>query len=146
MYTLHGKIWSTRFSCSICAWSPTIHLTWSTYSNLSLVPTRSKQTPTPERSLGNQRQTDPVVALGHLILPPSWQPWSRGEKVRPSGYITTLAYWTHIPTCDRYVQYLLMEANPLALNWHRQRLQPWRCRFFTSHSSTFLTDGHPLFI
>jgi hypothetical protein len=39
--------------------------------NLSLVPTRMKQAPTLERSLGDQRQTDPAIALGHLILPPS---------------------------------------------------------------------------
>jgi hypothetical protein len=35
---------------------------------LSLVPTRMKQAPTPGRSLGDKRQTGPVVALGHLIL------------------------------------------------------------------------------
>jgi hypothetical protein len=40
-------------------------------SNLSLVPMRTKLAPTPGRSLSDQRQTGPVVALGHLILPPS---------------------------------------------------------------------------
>jgi hypothetical protein len=39
--------------------------------NLSLVPTRSKQGPTPGRSLGDQRQTGPADSLGHLIPPPS---------------------------------------------------------------------------
>jgi hypothetical protein len=53
--------------------SPVVHV-----GNLSLVPTRPKQAPTPRRSLGNRRQTGPAVILGHLILPPSQQPWSRG--------------------------------------------------------------------
>jgi hypothetical protein len=39
--------------------------------NLSLVPTRMKHAPTPERSHGDQRLTSSAVALGHLILPPS---------------------------------------------------------------------------
>jgi hypothetical protein len=40
------------------------------HGNLSLALTKSKQAPTPERSLGNQRQTDPVVVSGDLIPPP----------------------------------------------------------------------------
>jgi hypothetical protein len=47
---------------------PTTHMIH--IDNLSLVPTRLKHVPTPERSLGDQRQTDPAIALGHLILPP----------------------------------------------------------------------------
>jgi hypothetical protein len=39
--------------------------------NLSLVPTRMKHAPTPERNLDDQRQINPVIVLGHLILPPS---------------------------------------------------------------------------
>jgi hypothetical protein len=38
--------------------------------NLSLAPTKLKQTPTPGRSLGNQRLTGPAVVLGDLIPPP----------------------------------------------------------------------------
>jgi hypothetical protein len=64
--------------------------------NLSLAPTKSKQTPTPGRSLDNQRPTGPTVVLGGLILPPMRQPWSRGERFRPSGYTTTSAYWAYI--------------------------------------------------
>jgi hypothetical protein len=33
--------------------------------------------------------------LGHLILPPLLQPWSRGERFRPSGYTATSVYWGH---------------------------------------------------
>jgi hypothetical protein len=73
----------------IRALSPILHLMWSVYSNLSLVPTRSKQAPTPGRSIGNQRETDLAVVLGHLILPPPQQPWSRGEMFSPRGYTTT---------------------------------------------------------
>jgi hypothetical protein len=63
--------------------------------NLSLVPTRRKHAPTPGRSLGDRRQTGPTVILSHLIPPPSRQPWSRGERFRPSGNTTTLTYWAH---------------------------------------------------
>jgi hypothetical protein len=39
-----------------------------------------------------QPKTGPTVTLGHLILPPSRQPWSRGEMFQPSGYTTISAY------------------------------------------------------
>jgi hypothetical protein len=45
------------------------------------------------------------------------------------------------PACDRYVQYLLVGANPSILNWHRRGLQPWWCQLSTNHSPSFLTDG-----
>jgi hypothetical protein len=105
MYNLQGKLdqHGTHFSRSIHAWSPTIHLTWFVYSNLSLVPMRSKHAPTPKRSLSDQRQTGLTVVLGHFIVPPPRQPWSRGERFLPSDYTATLAYWAHIAACDRYV-------------------------------------------
>jgi hypothetical protein len=56
------------------------------------VPTRTKQVPTPKRSFGDQRQTGPAVALGHLILSPSRQSWSRGERFQLSGYTATSSY------------------------------------------------------
>jgi hypothetical protein len=68
-----GKTRSTRHTLSTLDshmetdhTSPTVCV-----GNLSLVPTRPKHAPTPGRSLVNRRQTDPTVALGHLILPPS---------------------------------------------------------------------------
>jgi hypothetical protein len=70
--------------------SPVVHVV-----NLSLVPTRMKHASISERSLGDQRQTGPTVALGHLILPPSRQHWSRGEMFRSSGYIATSTYCAH---------------------------------------------------
>jgi hypothetical protein len=60
---------ATRFSRLIYIQSRTIsHVV--RVGTLLLVPTRSKQAPTHERCLGDQRQTDPAVALGHLIPPP----------------------------------------------------------------------------
>jgi hypothetical protein len=101
--------------------------------NFSVVPTRSKQAPTLGRSLGEQRQTGPTVVLAHLILPPSRQPWSRGERFWPNGYIAISAHWIHIPACDRYVQCLLTRANPSVINRHRWELQPWSCQLSTYH-------------
>jgi hypothetical protein len=109
--------------------------------NLSLVSTRTKHAPTSKRSLDDQRQTSPAVALGHLILSPSRQPWSRGERFQLSDYTATSAYWAHIPACDRYVQCLLAVANPSVLNRHRWGLQPLTCWLSTYHSLTFPTDG-----
>jgi hypothetical protein len=142
MYTLQGKTWSIRHTLSTLNprrvpdhTSHVVHV-----GILLLVPMRIKHTPTPEKSLSDQRQTDSTVVFGHLILPPSWQPWSRGERFWPSGYIATSTYWTHVPVCDGYIQCLLTGANPSVLNWHRRGLQPWRCRLSTYHSLFFPTD------
>jgi hypothetical protein len=81
--------------------------------NLSLVPTRPKQAPTPGRSLGNRRQTDPAVTLGRLILPPSWQPYSRGEMFQPSGYIVTSAYWAYNTSMRSVCSILAHEGQPI---------------------------------
>jgi hypothetical protein len=53
----------------------------------------------------------PTVALGHLILPPSRQSWSRGEMFRPSGYIATSVYWAH-NTSMRSVGSILAHRGP----------------------------------
>jgi hypothetical protein len=143
MYTLQGKIRSTHHT--LFTLDPRIvpdHTSNMVHVvNLSLVPTRTKHAHTPERTLGDQRQTGSVIAMGHLILPPSRQPCSMGERFWPSGYTATSAYWTHIPTCDWYIQYLLAGDNPSIFNRHSQGLQPWRCRLSTFHFPIFLTDG-----
>jgi hypothetical protein len=97
MYTLEEKTRSLRHTLSsLDSLMIPDHTSFMVYiGNLSLVPTRTKHAPTPERSLGDQRQTDPTVILDHLILPPSRQSWSRGEKFRLSGYTSTSAYWAH---------------------------------------------------
>jgi hypothetical protein len=69
MYTLQGKTRSTRHTLStldsrivLDHTSPMVHV-----GNLSLVPTRMKHVPTPERSLDDRRLTDLAIVLGHLI-------------------------------------------------------------------------------
>jgi hypothetical protein len=98
MYTLQGKTQSTCHTLSTLdlhrVSDPTSHVV--RVGKLLLVPTRTKHVPTPGRSLSDRRQTDPAVDLGHLICPPSRQPWSRGERFRPNGYTATSAYWVHI--------------------------------------------------
>jgi hypothetical protein len=41
------------------------------------------------------------------------------------------------PTCDWYIQYLLVWANRTVVNRHRRGLEPWRCRLSMYHSPTF---------
>jgi hypothetical protein len=99
--------------CTPCRGKPDQHATYASHSspctpgvrflwavpvrdNLSLAPTKSKHTPTPERSLDNQRQTGLAIVLDGLILPPMRQPWSRGERFRPNGYTSTSTYCAHI--------------------------------------------------
>jgi hypothetical protein len=105
--------------------------------NLSLVPTRSKQGPTPGRSLRDQRETGPAIALDNLILLSSRQPCSRGKRFWLGGYIATSAYWAHKH------QHVISTFNTCSsvLNQHRRGLQPWRCHHATSHSPTFPNDG-----
>jgi hypothetical protein len=86
-YAFHS---STRTSSVCFLWAVPVR------DNLSLAPTKSKQTTTPGASLANRRQTGPAVVLGGLISPPMRQPWSRGERFRPNGYTTTSVYWAHI--------------------------------------------------
>jgi hypothetical protein len=98
MYTLQRKTRSTHHTLFTLDFhrvsDPTSHVV--RMGNLSLVPTRMKQTPTPGKSLGDRRLTGPMVILDHLIPPPSRQPWSMGERFWPSGYTATSAYWAHI--------------------------------------------------
>jgi hypothetical protein len=112
--------------CTLCRGKPDQHATYASHSsprtpgvhflravsvrdNLSLAPTKSKQTPTTRRIRGNQRQTGPAVDLGDLILPPMRQPWSRGERFRPNGYTATSAYWAYI-TSMRSVRSILVHG------------------------------------
>jgi hypothetical protein len=145
IYTLQGKPdqHATCIPRSVHVWSQTIRISQGQcIAPFCLVPTRLKRAPTPGRNLGDQKQTGPAIILDQLILPPSQQLWSRGERFHPSGYTATSAYWAHILACHRYIQYLLAGVNLSVLNRHRQG--PWRCRLSTSHSPTFPTDGPPI--
>jgi hypothetical protein len=94
--------------------TPNVRFLWAVpvRDNLSLAPTKSKQAPTPGRSLGHQRQTRPAVVLGDLIPPPMRQPWSRGEEIRPNGHIATSAYWAHITSMRSVRSILACEGQP----------------------------------
>jgi hypothetical protein len=112
--------------CTPCRGKPDQHATYASHSSprtpgvcflravlvcdiLLLAPTKLKHAPTSGRSLGNQRQTGPVVVLGDLIPPPMRQPWSRGERFQPNGYIATSAYWAHI-TSMRSIRSILVHG------------------------------------
>jgi hypothetical protein len=78
MYTLQGKPeqQATHIPLSVRIWSQTIHISrGQRIATIRLVPTWSKQAPTPEEILvTTDRQTGRAVTLGHLILPPSRLP------------------------------------------------------------------------
>jgi hypothetical protein len=71
---------------------------------------------------------------------PSFSPESANEVVgaKPSIYQRPATRLTEpiSPVCDRYIQYLLVVANPSVLNEHKRGLKPWRCRISTYHSPT----------
>jgi hypothetical protein len=90
----------------------------------------------------------PTQSTAHRLTDP-WVPtqllshnsqWNSGKKSNFYWQPTTRLTWPISPTCDRYVQYLLMGANPSVLNRLRRGLQPWRWRLATYHSSTFPTS------
>jgi hypothetical protein len=84
-----------------------------------------------------RRPSDPRV---HTHLLSHNNQWGNGEKTsfcwQPATRLTGLIS----PSCDRYVQYLLVGANPSVLNWHRRGAT---ALLSTYHSPTFLTDGLP---
>jgi hypothetical protein len=82
--------------------------------NLSLIPTRIKHASTPRRSLGDRKQTGPTVVSGHLIPHDSLVVGERGF----SQVVMQLHQLIELITsaCYRYVQYLLVGANPSVLN------------------------------
>jgi hypothetical protein len=116
--------------CTPCRGKPEQHATYASHSspcmpdvrflwavpvrdNFSLALTKSKQAPTLVRSLDNQRQTNPAIVLGGLILPPMRQPWSRGERFRPNGYTATSAYWVHITSMRSVHSILARGGQPI---------------------------------
>jgi hypothetical protein len=148
--------------CTLCKGKPNQHATYASHfsprtpsvhflravvvrNNLSLALTKSKQAPTPGRSLANQRQTGTAVVLGDLIPPPMRQPWSRGERFRPNGYTATLAYWSHITSMRSVRSILARGANRTVLNRHRRGLQPWRCQLATYPLPDLPNQLSPLF-
>jgi hypothetical protein len=134
---------ATRFPHSVRIWSMIIRISRGPHiATFRTVVNRFEQIHcTREEGLPTQSTarwlTDPRVhtqLLSHNSL------WSSGKKLSFCWHPTTRLTGPISLTCDRYVQYLLAGANPSVLNWHRQRLPPWRCQFATYHSLTFPTS------
>jgi hypothetical protein len=116
---------ATRFPRSVRIWSKTIRISRGLHITTFLtVINRFEQIHCPrEEGLPTQftapRLTDPRV---HTQLLSRNSQWSSGKKLsfcwHPTTRLTTLISLA----CDRYIQYLLVGANPLVLNWHRRGL------------------------
>jgi hypothetical protein len=134
------------FPCSVRVWSSTIRISRGTHkATFHTVINRFEQIHcTWEEGLPTQstacRPTDPRVRT--QLLSHNSQ-WSRGEKSSFCWQLTTRLIGPISPACDRYIQYLLVGANPSVLNRHRWELQSWRCRLATYHSPTFPTSCLP---
>jgi hypothetical protein len=131
---------ATRFARSARVWSKTIR-----FSRGPHIAT-FRETPTDlDRSHCSREKGLPTQSTAHQLTDPrvhtqllSWaSQWSRGRKTSSCWWPITRLTRPISPACDRYVQYLLTEANPSVLNRHRRGLQPWRCWFATYHSLTF---------
>jgi hypothetical protein len=146
MYTLQGETRTTHHTLprSVRVWSRTIRISRGPHiATLHTVVNNDEQSHcSQEKRLLTQstawRSSNPRVHTQFLSRSGHWS--SEGK--------TTLCWWqtTRLtgpitPSCDWYVQYLLAGANPLVINWHRWRLQSWRCRLSTYHSLTVPTDG-----
>jgi hypothetical protein len=136
MYTLQGK---TR---------PTRHVRFphqSTYAR-SMLPAGDPHTWQPSMShrqswteslLPRKRAPDTIPSTpanrsagSYPVSLPS-QPMKQWRKPNINQQQATRFTGPISPTCDQYVQYLLMGANRTVLNRHRRGLQPWRCRLAT---------------
>jgi hypothetical protein len=135
---------TTRFPRSVHVWSKTTRISRGPHiATFRTVVNRFERVHCPwEEGLPTQstarRLTDPWVRT--QLLSHNSQ-WNSGEKSSFCWHSTTRLTGHISPACDRYVQYLLVRANPSVLNWHRRGLQPWRCRLATYHSPVFPTSS-----
>jgi hypothetical protein len=121
MYTLQGKTrptWHIRFSHQSTYVRRTLPTggphTWQHFT--------SHQQSWIESLLSRKRAPDTIHSM----------PTNRSAGPYPVSLPSQL-----MKQWDRYVQYLLMGANRIVLNWHMRGLQPWRCRLSTYHSLIF---------
>jgi hypothetical protein len=127
MYTLQGKTRPTRHTLSML--SPRMvynhtYLIRATYSNLlyghqqiwtdSLHPRRRAPTQSIARRLTDLQVHTQLLSHNNL--------WSSGKKSSFCWHPTSRLTGPISPACDRYVQYLLVGANPSILNRHRRGL------------------------
>jgi hypothetical protein len=133
----------TRFPRSVRVWPSTIHISRgpriAAFRELPIDLdgfhcSREKGLPTQSTT---RWLTDPRI---HIQFLSQANQWISRLKPRLCRWKATRLTGPISPIYDRYVQYLLTEANPLVINWHRQGLQPWRFRLTTYHSLNFSTD------
>jgi hypothetical protein len=134
---------ATCFSRSVRVWSKTICISHGPHiATLRKVVNRVKHGHCSwEKGLPTQftshRLTDPRVCIYFFSRA---NQWSSGGKVKHLLTMATKLTGPISPTCDWYIQYFLVGANPSVLNQHRRGLQPWRCRLATYHSLIFPTS------
>jgi hypothetical protein len=135
---------ATRIPCKVCVWSQTIRISHGQrIATFHIIINRFEQIHCPrEEGLPTQPTARWLTSLWvHTQLLSHNSQCGSGEKTSFYWQLATRLTRPISPTCDRYVQYLLVGANPLVLNRHRWGLQPWRCRLSTYHSSTFPSSG-----
>jgi hypothetical protein len=150
MYTLQGKIQPTRYTLSTlssCMVHDHTYLMRSTYSNPSCSHQQIWTNPlhTKRRTPDTIHSTTAIQSAGPYSASLPQQPKSSGEKSNSCGQPITRFTGLISPTCDRYVQYLLVGANRTVLNGHRRGLQPWRCRLATYPLPDLPNQLSPLF-
>jgi hypothetical protein len=115
----------TRFPCSIRIWPSSIRISRGPHiATFCTVINRFKQIYCPQEEGVPTQST--ALRLADLrvrtqLLSHNSQ-WSCGETSSFYWQPTTRLSGRISPACDRYIQYLLVEANPLVLNRHRQGL------------------------
>jgi hypothetical protein len=137
---------ATRFPRSVRVWSSTIRI-----SRDQRIATIHESPTDLDRSHYSQEKELPTQSTAHWLIDP-WvytqflsqaNQWNSRLKLRFYRWQATRLTGHISPAYNRYVQYLLAEANPSVLNRHRRGIQPWRRQLFTYHSPTFPTDGLP---
>jgi hypothetical protein len=146
MYILQGITRPTRHTLPTL--SPRMvqdhtYLMWSTYSNPSRDANRFRWIPLLPRKRGSRHNPQHTGWPIRGSVPNfSSEPTNEAGGRKPSScrWPTTRLTGPISPICDRYVQYLLVGANPSVLNRHRWGLHPWRCWLAIYHSPTFPTS------
>jgi hypothetical protein len=96
----------------------------------------------PEKKAPNTIRSMPTVqSAGPYPVSLSSQPMKQWRKPNICWQRASRLTGSISPTCDRYVQYLLVGVNPSVINQHRQGLQSWRCQLSIYYSLTFPIDS-----
>jgi hypothetical protein len=119
MYTLQEKTRLTRHTHP--ALSPPMisdhtYLMRSTHSNLLWSHQQIYTNPLPRRPPNTIHSSTVVWSVGPYPASPPQQPIKQWEKISFCWQPATKLIGSISPACDRYVQYLLAEANPSVLN------------------------------